>query len=545
MRTLVCNWDRAGTRRWRRRRYLMLGVLVPLLLGVGGWPTVDNGIAASQSASLGAPPPEWDANARGWPSHNYDLANTRATTQSPINSHNVSRLKVKWRFPLEGDSFFGSFASNPIVLNGTVYIQELNSDVVAIDKDNGKVKWRRSFDRASPGPNGLAYGWGRLYGMTPLGVFALDPKTGRTLWSRELTTPDHGGVDIAPQLYDNTVVVSTVPLNVNYLGEQPGVAGIVWALDAGTGATRWEFNTVKDGDLWGNPELNFGGGLWYPPAVDRQGRVFIAVANPGPFPGTPEFPNGSSRPGPNLYTNSLVALDGRTGHVLWYRQALPHDLRDHDLQISPIITHLPIGGQQTEVVITAGKMGKVFAYRADDGEPLWEVSVGRHENDTGPLPDEFVTVYPGALGGVETPMALADGRLFVTWVDWGRPFSSTESIFDPSTLGSGRGGLAAVDPTTGQVLWTRGLPQMPLGAATVVNDVVFTSVYSGEIYAYDVKTGTTLWRDRARAGINSFPAVAGDMLLVGAGVGPAPWSGPPEIFPDPLVKELVAYRMTD
>ena len=80
----------------------------------------------------------------------------------------------------------------------------------------------------------------------------------------------------------------------------------------------------------GQPGVNGGGGLWYPPAVDDRGRVFLAVANPAPFPGTKEYPNGSSRPGPNLYTNSLVALDGDR-EAAWYRQAVPHDLRDYDL----------------------------------------------------------------------------------------------------------------------------------------------------------------------------------------------------------------------
>jgi alcohol dehydrogenase (cytochrome c) len=194
-------------------------------------------------------------------------------------------------------------------------------------------------------------------------------------------------------------------------------------------------------------------------------------------------------------------------------------------------------------------MGKVFAFRAEDGKPLWERSVGRHENDTGPLPDEFVNVYPGALGGVETPMALADGRLFVPWVDWAKPFSSTASIYDPSALIDGRGGLAAINAATGNVLWQTGqadppLPQMPLGAATVANDVVFTSTYSGHIYAFDTSTGQTLWTDRARAGINAFPALDGDMLLVGAGAGPSLFSGLPEIFPDPVVPELVAYQLS-
>ena len=146
---------------------------------------------------------------------------------------------------------------------------------------------------------------------------------------------EHEGIEIAPQLFDGTVLFSTVPSNVTG-SYRPGTLGVVWALDAATGAPRWHFDTVEGGAaLWGKPDVNGGGGLWYPPAVDDRGRVFLAVGNPAPFPGTKEYPNGSSRPGPNLYTNSLVALDGRTGKLLWYRQAVPHDLRDYDLAISP------------------------------------------------------------------------------------------------------------------------------------------------------------------------------------------------------------------
>src|SRR5439155_208585 len=213
------------------------------------------------------PPPEWAENAGEWPAHNYDISNTRATTQTPINSQTVSRLKVKWRFTFKGASLFGVFSSSPIVLNGTVYLQDLKSNV--------------------------------------------------------------------------------------------------YALDRSTGTPKWKFSTVQDGaKLWGDPKVNSGGGLWYPPSVDSQGRVFLSVANPAPLYGTPKFPNGSSRPGPDLYTDSLVALDGQTGKLLWFRQVIPHDLRDYDLQVDAITATVPIKGVQTEVELVAGKMGKVYAYRA-------------------------------------------------------------------------------------------------------------------------------------------------------------------------------------
>ena len=476
-------------------------------------------LVADPAAAVGQPPPEWAANAGAWPAHNYDLANTRATTQSAINSQNVSSLKVKWRFPFKGGSAFGIFASTPIVLNGTVYLQDLNSNVYALDRSTGAVKWQHLFNKPSIGPNGVAYGSGRIYGATETNTFALDAQTGKTLWSHKLTRNKREGIDMTPQLFDDTVLISTIPGNISNFYEG-GAMGVVWALDAATGKMKWKFNTVSDGaKLWGNPKVNSGGGLWYPPAVDSKGRVFISVANPAPLYGTKKFPNGSSRPGPDLYTSSLVALDGQTGKRLWFRQVVPHDVRDYDLQIPAILTTLPIKGVMTEAVLVAGKMGKVLAYRAANGKQLWTRSVGKHQNDTGPLPRKAVTIFPGDYGGVETPMALAENRLFVPWNNFPAKASATgiAGSLVGQNFSNGRGGFTAFDATNGKVLWQHKLPAMNFGAATVANDVVFTSSYAGLIYAFDTQTGKTLWTTKAPAGINSFPAIDGDTLLVGAG----------------------------
>ena len=482
----------------------------------GGGASGSSSGAQAHASSAGKPPPEWAGSS--WPTHNHDLANTRATTSTPINSQTVSKLKVKWRFTFKGLGASGAFASSPIVLNNTVYLQDLASNVYALNRSDGKLLWEHRFNEPNVGPNGVSYGYGRLFGATETKAFALDPATGKVLWSRRLTRNSNEGIDMAPQLYDNTVLVSTVPGNTSSFYKGNGVGG-VWALDAATGQAKWRFSTVSDGaKLWGHPSVNSGGGIWYPPAVDGQGRVFLSVANPAPLYGTPKFPNGSSRPGPDLYTDSLVVLNGQTGKLLWYRQAIAHDLRDYDLVIPAILSTVPIRGVQTPIVMVAGKMGKAYAFRSDNGQPLWNVSVGRHQNDTGPLPGNPTTIYPGDLGGVETPMAYADSRLFVPWVDFGARASASGLAGGFATnFGSGRGGLAAIDASTGKVAWQQKLPSMDFGAATVANDVVFTSTYAGQIYAFDTQTGNMLWTSQAPAGINSFPAVDGDTLLVGAG----------------------------
>ncbi len=494
------------------------------------------GGASSHVFANGAPPPEIAENAAtGWPAHNYDLSNTRANLQTDINASNVATLKQKWAFKLSYSGAFGAFTSNPIVLNDVVYFEDPDSNVFAIDEATGKLKWKHSYKSITPsgGPNGVALGYGLLYGATEDKLFALDPSTGKQVWiSKKLTTSKTEGIDMAPQLYGGKVLISTIPGSSTsfYAGN---AYGKVYALDAKTGNVDWMFSTVLGGHkLWGNPKLNSGGGLWYPPSVDSQGRVFIGVANPAPFPLTPKSPNGSTRPGPNLYTDALVALNGDTGKVLWYQQVTAHDLRDLDFQVAPIVTNETINGTQTEVVIGAGKSGKVIAFRADDGKRIWTLSVGKHLNDTGSLPKTPIAVCPGALGGVETPMALNAGLVFVPWVDLCFKEGAT-GLAGGFDLSKGKGGLEAVNTTTGAVVWKHAFPTLAVGAATVANDVVFAPTYDGRIYAFSAKTGSLLWKQKAPNGINSFPAVTKNMLIVGAG---APASKKP-------LNEIVAYSL--
>ena len=504
-----------------------LAAAVVAAIALASWGAATS--ASGQADTAGQPPPEWAENLGAWPAHNYDLSNTRATAQTPINSQTVSNLKVKWRFRFRGcerlrilrlDSDRAQrhrLPAGPQLERVRARPREWQAQMAARVQQAERRSERGRLRR------------GRIYGATDRNAFALDATSGRLLWSRKLTRSRNEGIDTAPQLYDNTVLLSTVPGNSRsfYAG---GARGVVYALDATSGKIKWRFETVKGGKkLWGNPRVNSGGGFWYPPAVDDQGRVFIPVANPAPYPGTPKFPNGSSRPGPNLYTNSLVVLDGQTGRLLWYRQPLPHDIRDYDLESSPILATV----DGVETVMVSGKVGKVYAYRSDNGRHLWTRSVGRHQNDAGPLPRKPVQVYPGELGGVETPMAFAENRLFVPWLDFPSRSSATRTSY--GSFAKGRGGLTALAAVSGRVLWERKLPQMNFGAATVANDVVFTTTFDGTIYGLDAQSGRTLWRAKARAGVNSFPAIDGDTLLVGAAA--------PGFFKKPVF-ELIAYRLS-
>jgi outer membrane protein assembly factor BamB len=450
-----------------------------------------------------------------WPLPNGDLEGTRAAADAQIDSANVSRLRVRWRFPFKArPSFSGIFASTPIVDGDTVYVQDLRSNVFALDRATGAVRWEKRYGFRNDGPNGIASGDGRIYGGTDSEAFALDAKSGRELWRRHLTSATEQFVNVAPVLWEGLVFMGTV-------GYPPGGRGAAYALDAKTGDVRWKFDTIAR--PWQMPMQAGGGGIWYPVSIDGDGRLYLGTANPGPWGGTPELPNGGAFPGRALYTDSLVVLDARSGRLLWHDQVTPHDVRDYDFQATPILAG--------DRVIGAGKGGRVIAWDRETRQRLWTASVGLHRNDVGPLPRRTVPVCPGLLGGVETPMAFADDRVLVPVVDLCVPESAvTTTSLDKVDPERGKGQLVALDAATGKRLWTRRFPSANFGCATVANDVVFTSTYDGNVYGLAVDDGRVLWRAKLRAGANSCPAVAGDELFVGAGV---PRRG--------SVEELVAY----
>ncbi len=230
---------------------------------------------------------------------NVDTANTRYSG-GPISRSSVAELQIGWTLPLTAPpSAFGSYASSPIVSKGVMYSQDLSSNVQAIELETGEVLWTKSYEMPDHGPNGVVVAEGRVYGATPTFAFALDQKTGEEVWSTKLARNGFEGIDIAPGYNDGLVYVSTVPVNVNEFYGGNGV-GILWALDAKTGKKAWHFNTVPN-DLWGaakNVKVNSGGGLWYTPAFDGEGSMYVGVGNPGPIPGTEEYPWGSTGPVP-------------------------------------------------------------------------------------------------------------------------------------------------------------------------------------------------------------------------------------------------------
>ncbi len=241
-----------------------------------------------------------------------------------------------------------------------------------------------SVPRRHLGPNGVAVDQGKVFVTSSMQtIAALDAATGAPLWSVRIPSPTTQGITQQLTAYNGTLYLSTIPGTAPKEDQfyQGGSMGILYAFDEQTGSVKWSFNTVQNGNLWGNPKVNSGGGAWYPPAVDTStGTTYWGTGNPGPVPGNAQYPNGSSRPGPDLYTDSELAISS-SGKLLWYQQITPHDNFDHDFEASPILTTATIQGTQRQLVIGAGKEGEVVAFDAQTGAVLWKTAVGLHLND--------------------------------------------------------------------------------------------------------------------------------------------------------------------
>lgn len=497
---------------------LMAAALFALVIG---------GCGGSSSAS-----DEEEASFTGSGYPGVDAANTRKA-DSTIDSSNVSSLSVAWKAKIPGTSNFGSYASTPVIDKGVIYSQDLASNVQALSLDSGEVLWNATFEQPSEGPNGIVVAAGKVFGATPTEAFALDQKTGQQLWSKKLTRNEVEGIDMAPGYQDGMVYLSTVPVTAESAYEG-GSVGTLWALDAKNGKKLWHFDTVPK-SLWGDPKFNSGGGVWYPPAFDGKGSMYFGVGNPAPFPGTPVKPWGQGRPGPNLYTDSLVKMNAKTGKLDWYHQVTPHDLYDWDFQGPPIL--MTVGGK--EIVAAAGKSGIVLAADPKTGKVLWQVAVGKHNghDDDGLLAmrgEESkigapTTVYPGDLGGVIAPMSTNGSLLFVPVVNNPARVVSGSEKEEP---GPTSGEIVALDAATGKVAWKEELASPPFGATTAVNDLVFTTTYEGSLSAYEAKSGQVVWREKLPAGTNSGVMLEGDTLIAPAGVAAAAGQTP----------QIVAYR---
>jgi outer membrane protein assembly factor BamB len=469
--------------------------------------------------------------AGSWPYPNGDIANTRDAAGSAISSANVAKLAQAWSFHLPSSAVrkgptFGSMSAGPIVVNGVVYIQDLDDNVYALSLATGKLKWEYPVNAsANGGPDGVAVTGGRVYGTTPTAAFALNAETGKAIWvTGHLLAQGQGTFDIQPQVAGGRV----------YLASAYGLSttgGVLFALNAATGHPLWHFDTIMGADQGVQGARVGSGGAWEPPLVGTDGSVTFGVGNP-----YQSAASAIAHPAPQLYTDSEVNLDAATGKLRWYYQAIPNDFMDHDIQTSPIA--VTVNG--TPVIIGSGKMGVVYEMNAATGKLVWKTPVGEHsQSDTWPklaLEHKLTLkapyrILPGSLGGVLSNPAVAGGTVYVATDNLAFTLAKMSyPLGAPDGIGTGQ--VEALSLATGKVEWNVKVPAMPLGATTVSNDLVFTTLYNGYLMAFNRNTGAVVYRRHLPAATNSPIAVAGNTVLVPAG-GPNAYGatgGTPQII---------------
>ena len=489
-------------------------------------------------------------NGNYWQSRFYPAAQ--------INTRNVGKLHVAWLFQTDVTD---TLETSPIVVNGVMYVTTSFDHVYALDAKTGAQIWEYKH-KMGPittyccGPNnrGVAVLNDKVYVATlDSKLVALDAKTGNVKWSKEIADPEAGYSEtMAPTAVKGLILIGTN-------GGEYGIRGFVKAFDAESGELKWTFNTVPEDSkgVWaekdatgrdmhrdiaaekkayaekGDPYKTLGGGVWQNPSYDpATNRIYFVVGNPSPDL------DGSIRPGDNLYTDSLVALDLDTGKYVCHFQYIAHDVWDLDA-VSPTVIADAAGkdGKPTKVVMHAGKTGHIYVHDAKDCSLIRFSEAMIPQENMWVLPTkDGARMLPGANGGVEWSPIATDPRshtAFALNLHQPMTYHVESSPYPDGKLWLGGafkiipseqqwGQFVAVDYNTGKIKWKVKTPQPMIGGAlATAGGVVFAGEANGDFKAYDSNSGKTLWSFNAGAGVNAPPSsymVGGKQyVVVGAG----------------------------
>jgi alcohol dehydrogenase (cytochrome c) len=489
---------------------------------------------------------------------NGDYTQSRYYPNRQINSSNVSKLRPAWIFQTEVKE---SLETSPIVINGVMYVTTSFNHVYALDARTGEELWHFKH-KMGPitifccGPNnrGVAV-YGDMVYMATLDakLLALDAKTGKLIWETEIADPEMGYSEtMAPTVVNGKVLIGTN-------GGEYGIRGFLKAYDAKTGKEIWTFNTTAENSVgtWattdatgrdmhrdiaaekaalaksGDPYKTLGGGVWQNPAVDLEtNRLYFVVGNPSPDL------DGSLRPGDNLYTNSLVAVDLNTGKYVCHLQYIAHDVWDLDAVSPPVITNVKDkDGRTVKGVLHANKTGHVYVHNANDCSLIRFSEAMVPQENMWVLPTkDGARMLPGANGGVEwSPIALNPqlGLSYAINLHQPMTYHVESSPYPAGKLWLGGafkvipseeqwGNVTAVDYNSGKIRWQVKTAQPMIGGIlATAGSLVFTGEANGQFKAYDAETGAVLWKFQAGAGVNAPPSsysVDGKQyVVVGAG----------------------------
>lgn len=449
--------------------------------------------------------------------------------------------------------------------DGLVYVATVDARVVALDAKTGKTVWDIAMTGDAPDP-----------------VATEDKRArGEALGQRDITGSTGVGASAAPLVYDGLVIagITGVGYGLHLDGARPGMPlgavigvagrygrpGFMAAYDAKTGAKVWQFDTTQQGwegeyrqttpdgvplprdiaaekaaapkfaDAW-----KFGGGsIWHSPAVDTErGLIFFGIGNPSPQS------IDDTRPGDNLYSSSLVAVEAKTGKLVWHYQQIPHDLWGYDVASPPVLFDVTVDGQTIPAVGQASKLGWYYVHDRRDGTLLFKSEAFVPQSNLFAKPSlEGVTIAPGAGGGSNWSPTSVDEKGGVAFVaamhlpmryvlreipaDGDKPAIKT-SAFETIDGGEKWGTLTAIDlKTKGKILWQQ-KTEGPLvgGVLATAGGLVFSGEGASDLSAFDAKTGERLWSFNCGAGVNAPPvsyAVDGKQYVAVAAGGNSLW----------------------
>lgn len=504
-----------------------------------------------------------------WITNGGTLANQRYSPLSLINRDNVAGLKALWRTGMGSGMDQGHAGQAQILAyRGVLYVPNGANDVFAIDVETGRILWTY---RGKPNPaggspigrasRGVALGEGLVFvGHTDARLAALDQQTGKVVWSIDAERWQDGfAITAAPLYYDGLVIIG-------FNGGEMGTRGRLKAYEAKTGKLRWTFYTVpapgepghetwpQNSDAW----TRGGAAIWQTPAVDPElGMIYFSTGNPGPDL------NGSVRPGDNLFTVSIVAIDAKTGRYRWHFQQVKHDIWDYDSPNPVVLFDAEYDGRMRKGLVEVGKTGWAYILDRQTGKPLLgiedrpvpqeprqataatqpypvgdsivpqEIDVvpegARLEPGTAHLPNrgriftpfwtDEVTVKPGTMGGANWPPSSFDpetGLLYVCasdristfWVRLPLETPGPNKVYMGGSFGQAqvddRGIFAALDVRTNKLAWRQEWREICYsGSIVTAGGLVFVGRADGRLTALDKRNGNKLWEFMTDAGVNT------------------------------------------
>jgi len=476
---------------------------------------------------------------QNWLTYSGGYASQRYTTLRQLTPQNVRNLEQKW--VLQGQ-VLGAWQSSPLVVNGIMYLTQRPNDVLALDAKTGRVFWQYRYSnspdqRICCGANnrGLAMHGEKLFmGTLDAHLVAIDAKNGQPLWKTTVADSKLAySVTMAPLVIKDTVIVGVG-------GGEYGIRGFIAAYDVETGKEVWRFNTIPapgepGAETWSGDDWEHGGAsVWVTGSFDPElNLTYWGIGNPGP-----DW-NAAQRPGDNLYSDSVVALDADTGALRWHFQFTPNDGYDYDAVQVPVLVDMPWNGAAAKLMLWANRNG--FFYVLDrvtgkflNGTPFVKVNWASGLDANGrPIPTPQppgAPTWPGNQGGTNWYSPSWSPRTglfyFSAWEGYASYFRSEYQEFevgrnfaggghrvvtpvpDSPGVGIGRrtpinnwtdavahGAVIALDPRTGERRWT--FPQYDVtdsGIMTTATDLLFTGGREGYFHALDARTGKLLWR---------------------------------------------------